>query len=182
MSRCCGLQLGAGHAMLRWCACRRPLSAVPLLRYPRVVHCCWYWVPGGDPAVSNIVSVVFHAGAILIGCGTPPVIIRAAIGWMLGEALRARPPCGSLALRPSTAFPDRHVRAASSPPLATPAPQGAAAQPLGRTAHPATTTSTARDALRATLRAERPEVRGDAFKGHASDKAAVMAFEPPLAL
>ena len=144
---------------------------------------------GSMDAAGRCVQGAGYAGAVPAWCtaaggaacclstlGTP------VAGMLLGEALRARPPCGSLSLRPSTAFPDRHVRAASSPPLATPAPQGAAAQPLGRTAHPATATSTPRDALRATLSAERPEVRGDAFKGHASDTPAVMSFEPPLAL
>lgn len=72
--------------------------------------------------------------------------------------------------------------AASSPSLATPAPQGDAAQPLGRAAHPATTTSTPRDALRATLPPEHPEGSGDAFKGHASEQPAGMSCEPPLAL
>ena len=45
--------------------------------------------------------------------------------FMLGEALRTRPPCGSLCSVP--AGPD--LRSASSPPLAIPAHQGAAALP-----------------------------------------------------
>jgi hypothetical protein len=129
-----------------------------------VARCCLYWVSGGDPASSNIPDVVFHTGVSPSGAERPSLVIHAAICAMPGEALRARPPYGSLSLRPSTALPDRHVRAASSPPLATPAPQGAAAQPLGRSAHPATATSTARDALRATLRAKRPEVREGCFQ------------------
>lgn len=159
----CGLQFAAGRAMLSDCALAG--ASCWRRRRPSVAGWC-VAVRAGWPSC----IVLYRGVSCAMPWWSPPgavarlVIIHSAIYWMLGEALRARPPCGSLSLRPSTAFPDRHIRAASSPPLATPAPQGAAAQPLGRTAHPATATSTARDALRATLRAERPEVREGCFQ------------------
>ena len=79
---------------------------------------------------SSTLTGVVHL--LLVGRCFDLVRYRASIWFGFGEALRARPPCGSL--RSVPAGPG--LWPASSPPLARPAHQGAALLPLGRMANP----------------------------------------------
>ena len=102
-------------------------------------------------------------------------------GSRLGEALRACPPSGSLrSVRPLRSRTgtlcrlqsfSRNTRSTRGC-CATPWPRGASCNP---NIYP--TRCAARNAT-----PEHPEVGGDAFKGHASEQAAGISCEPPLAL